>query len=52
MKGIYVDVTAKEKKWIIVYCGCGEELDVNDASEEKAEVQVFVHPHKCKEAQQ
>ena len=49
MKGMDCDITTTETRRIVVYCGCGEELDVNDCSDEKTEVQIIVNPHKCRE---
>ena len=51
MKLGYIDITTTEEREIKVYCGCGDELDVNDASDEKTEIQIVVNPHVCKEAQ-
>ena len=52
MKGANVDITTTEERVLVVYCGCGEELYVNDCMDEKTEIQVIVNPHICKEAPQ
>ena len=46
-----VDVTTIQERELVVFCECGEELTINDAQDDKTEINVEVLSHECKETQ-